>query len=445
MSTSARRRRSAEQQARAFPAFPPQRRGARFARTWWGEAWITAMEDASLDRKRLSRGRTYARAGYVGPIVVSPGRLAALVYGSRDTPYQTQVTVEQLTAAQWDQFLDRVAATAGHIAALLDRDMPHDLVSSAEDLGIPLLPGIGDLQPECTCPDWGDPCKHAAALCYQASWLLDADPFVLLLMRGRGERELLDEMQRRNVRQAEVSVPAARTGGGPAGGTPAAEAFAARPAPLPDLDDPLPPEDHAAEPLLTVPEAPGVDPAGLALLARDAAGRARQLLADSLTGQGGDLPAELTRWQDTVRLAATHPGDWPRTRQPGDPSGPHLARAVAAWTFGGAAGLQTLEQAWTPDRRSPFRRELALARAALADTGDGTGGAAVAGGPDDTDQPGERVWRNRWTVPALGLQLRFGRDGRWYAYRADNGEWAPVGPPRSSATEALADALSAAD
>ncbi|OSC47127.1 hypothetical protein B5181_42380, partial [Streptomyces sp. 4F] len=72
----------------------------------------------------------------------------------------------------------------GHIAALLDKELPHSLA----DCGVPLLPGPGDLAPQCSCPDSGHPCKHAAALCYQTARLLDADPFVLLLLRGRGER-----------------------------------------------------------------------------------------------------------------------------------------------------------------------------------------------------------------------------------------------------------------
>ena len=198
---------------RGFPPFPPPgKRASHFARSWWGKAWVQAMEDTSLDRELLTRGRAYARTGHVGPITVSPGRIAAPVHDDHDTPYHSVVFVEQLTGAEWERFLDEVAAKSGHIAALLDRDMPHDLVEAAEDAGVRLLPGVGDLEPECDCPDWGHPCTHAAALCYQASWLLDSDPFVLLLMRGRGERELLDELQRRNARQFEGKAPVALVG-----------------------------------------------------------------------------------------------------------------------------------------------------------------------------------------------------------------------------------------
>ena len=82
-------------------------------------------------------------------------------------------------------FLDMAVDRAGHIAALLDREMPPHLVEDAAAAGVELLPGIGDLEPECDCGAW-DHCRHTAALCYQLARLLDQDPFVLLLMRGRG-------------------------------------------------------------------------------------------------------------------------------------------------------------------------------------------------------------------------------------------------------------------
>ncbi|WP_235921722.1 SWIM zinc finger family protein [Lentzea tibetensis] len=193
--------------ARGFTAFPKTTR--RGAKTWWGKAWIKALEDTSLDPAPLKLGRRYAHAGVVGPITVSPGRIAAVVH-DEDTVYSTAVFVEEMTDLQWKRFLDRVAAQAGHIAALLDNDMPRDLVASAEDAGVRLLPGIGDLEPECDCPGWELPCRHAAALAFQVSWLLDADPFVLLLLRGRGESELLAELRQHTRTPVVVDLLPAR-------------------------------------------------------------------------------------------------------------------------------------------------------------------------------------------------------------------------------------------
>jgi uncharacterized Zn finger protein len=405
----------------AFPAGPPRRR--RFAESWWGNAWITAMENTSLDPGRLSRGRTYARAGRVGPITVSPGRIAAPVHGSRPRPYRTVVHVEQLTDAQWERFLDEVAGRAGHIAALLDRDMPHDLVDAAADAGVPLLPDVGDLDPECTCPDWGYPCKHAAALCYQAAWLLDKDPFVLLLMRGRGELELLDELQRRNAEQAAVldvrpPEPAAFRRG-----TLATEAYARPARPLPP-----PPElpDDRGGLSLQFPPAAGINPDALQLLVVDAALRARELLAAAdpldLASEFIEL-TELTVEEDTVRLLAGHPELSGRF-----PAAASLVREVQAWRYSGQAGLEVLTHSWTP-----AAEDLARGRSAIAELWLDT---AVGEVPD------VRVWRNRWTLtwPETGeqWQLRYGRDGRWYPYRRQGSEWWPAGPPDRDLGGALA-------
>ncbi|MER6982423.1 SWIM zinc finger family protein, partial [Streptomyces carpinensis] len=193
---------------RTFPAFPARTPGeSGFAETWWGDAWINALEKGALDAARLARGRGYAEKGHVDAITVTPGLVLAYVQGSRPRPYRVQVRLRTLDDADWDRFLDAAAERPGHIAALLDKEMPQSLA----DCGVPLLPGPGDLEPHCSCPDRGHPCKHAAALCYQTARLLDADPFVLLLLRGRGERELLDALSRlsatRSARAARERAP----------------------------------------------------------------------------------------------------------------------------------------------------------------------------------------------------------------------------------------------
>jgi uncharacterized Zn finger protein len=443
--------RERDDRVRGFPAFPPGPRGpGRLARSWWGNAWIKAMQDTSLDQEPLRQGRRYACAGQVGTITVSPGRIAAPVYGLHDAPYRTVVLIERLTEAQWDRFLDQVTAKAGHIAALLDRDMPRDLVLAAEDAGVRLLPGMGDLEPECSCPEWEHPCKHAAALCYQASWLLDEDPFVLLLMRGRGRAELVAELQRRKAGRAGPQAPpsaageagAARPPMGGASGTPAREAYARGVPPLPPPPPPPGPFTSTAGVLSAVLAAPGVDPGGLQLLVTDAALRARELLTDERPRPGLDV------WQDTVRMAATHGdprlrarlrqalGEGPRGTVPGTGRGrtaADLERAVRAWRYGGLPGLEVLERPWSPppgDAR--LKGELSRAAAVLARVRDeGAWGKS-------TEPARARLRLNRWTVEELGVQLRYGGDGRWHPYRQEPGGWWPAGPPEHDAGAALA-------
>jgi hypothetical protein len=343
----------------------------------------------------------------VDAITVTPGLVLAYVQGSRPRPYRVQVRLRTLPDDDWDRFLDAAAERPGHIAALLDKEMPQSL---AEGGGVRLLPGPGELEPQCSCPDFGHPCKHAAALCYQTARLLDEDPFVLLLLRGRGERELLDTLSRlsaaRAARAAQDQEPA------PLPGVRARDAVAPRtPPPLPA---PLPPLPHPEQPPV-YPGAPGgPDPFALDQLATDAAARAHAMLTT-----GRDPVAELTLWQDAVRLAAARPGSGLTAttralysslaaatgRTPAD-----LGRAVAAWRQGGLEGLTVLEEPWDPPAgRFDRARPLLLA----------------------ADLPAFRPWRNRLTHPRGHVQLRLGRNGLWYAYESepDRDDWWPRGTP----------------
>lgn len=392
---------------RTFPPVPPRAApDGRFAATWWGNAWVEALEDTALDPARLARGRAYAGRGQVDAITVTPGRVVAYVHGSRPRPYRTEIRLRTLGDDGWERFLDAAAARPDHIAALLDKDVPHALAAVVD-----LLPAPGDLIPDCSCPDDGFPCKHAAALCYQASRLLDEDPFVLFLMRGRGEQEILAALTRRNAARSAAEA----TSAAPAMPTlPARSALPPRTGgrALPPLPDPLPAPVQPGRPPVPPPDHHAPDPLALDLLATEAAARAHAFLT---TGQ--DPVAALTPWQDAVRLAAAHPGSGLTAstralyrdlaaaldRTPTD-----LARAVAAWRQGGPAGLAVLEEPWDPPA-GPFDR----ARPALL----------------AADLPAFRPWRNR--LSGRTLQLRLGRDGLWYGYEsdADREDWWPRGTP----------------
>lgn len=420
-----------ERAERTFAALPPAR-GRGFAQTWWGQAWLKALEDTALDGAQLKLGRRRARAGAVGAVSVRPGRITAVVRDPDRTAHRSDVLFQELSAADWDRFLDMAADRAGHLAALLDRDMPPHLVEDAASAGVELLPGIGDLEPECGCEAW-DHCAHTAALCYQTARLLDQEPFALLLMRGRGEEELLGELQARSAARAsgfsaEAAGPGASDPGDTEQGVPAAEAFAALDV-LPPLPPPPPPVPEAgAAPALDGGTAPGagVDVTGLEFLIVDTAERARRLLGEALSTWHPDTPpaAELTREQDAVRLAAAGPPK-PVAERLAAGSGRDaqgMAVAVRAWEQGGPAGLAVLEEEWTPGPD-------ALAAAA---------GALAAVWEDAPAPPRLRATRNRWTVVGTATQLRLDRDGRWWPYRKERGRWLPAGPPEEDPGSALA-------
>ncbi|MFJ3307618.1 SWF or SNF family helicase [Streptomyces sp. NPDC086549] len=403
---------------RTFPPLPPAR-GRGFARTWWGRAWLRALEDTALDAAQVRTGRRLARVGAVGAVSVRPGRVTAVVREPGRTTHRADVLLPELPQEQWTRFLDLAVERAGHVAALLDRELPPHLVEDAAAMGIELLPALGDLEPECGCGAW-DHCGHTAALCHQVARLLDEDPFVLLLMRGRGKGAFFDALRMRGAASGEQAAEP--------DGVDAAEAWAAGDI-LPRLPG-LPglPDTPGAPPSLGAgtPPAPGVDPVALEHLAARTAEEAHRLLAEALRAEREPVcsAAELTPAQDAVRLAVGAPGAVAERLADGSGRGRDgLTTAVRAWRHGGAAALTVLDEEWQVAGET-----LARARAALE--------AAW----EKDDRPSLRASGNWWTVLGAGIQLRLGRDGHWWPYDEEGGLWMPAGGAVRDPATALATA-----
>lgn len=183
---------SGEPVAVTHPRLPPRTRTAK-AGTWWGRAWVRAVEEAAYAEEDLVAARKLARAGKVGGIRVEQGRAWAAVEDTGGL-WATDVVVPVLDGDLRDALVETVAAAAGRITSLLAGDLPHELVEHAEEAGVELLPYGGELVASCTCDAWVDPCVHALALLAQVGWLVEADPFVLLHLRGLPREELLSRL-----------------------------------------------------------------------------------------------------------------------------------------------------------------------------------------------------------------------------------------------------------
>jgi len=185
----------------------------KFGQTWWAGRWIAALERL-VDAGRLARGRSYARSGQVVELNVGPSGVAARVQGSRPRPYKVSIRFRPLTDAQWEQVLEAIAGEAYYAAKLLAGEMPQDIEDVFAEAGISLFPDKGaDLETECSCPDWANPCKHVAAVHYLLGERFDDDPFLIFALRGRSKEQIIEALRaRRSEGLAEEAEPATAVG-----------------------------------------------------------------------------------------------------------------------------------------------------------------------------------------------------------------------------------------
>ena len=414
-------------------------RRAEPGQTWWGRAWVEALEQrARLDPNRLPRGRDYARGGSVGQLVLAPGEVRAQVQGRKTVPYEVRIRVRRFADDEWDRVLEAISAQLGHAAAMLDGELPPEVAADVAAAGLDLLPAAGEVGPRCTCPDDADPCKHSAAVCYLVADALDADPFAVLLLRGRTRGEVLAGLRarRRDARTGSTAAGStaaenAKTGSASAGqagtaasdgGVDARTALAAEPPSGPIPVPPMPPArpGHPAALPVDPPAWRGGLREDLLALAADAAARAWELAVglDADAGLGLDADADLAR---RAGRALGSPAFAALASRSGV-DGRDLARQGLAWQHGGAAGLELLHAEWDPLADAAGAADLLkAARAVLGD---------VSGTP-------ARATRNR--VTAGRLQLRLGRDLLWYPYVRSDGDWEPAGPPKPDPVAAAAE------
>ncbi|CAN5313430.1 hypothetical protein BH24PSE2_BH24PSE2_00010 [soil metagenome] len=175
---------------------PPPARGIRMKKTgstWWGRRWVEALEGMSREySNRLARGRTYARAGRTHDLDIKAGKVTAKVTGSRARPYKVRISLAKLPDAVWTRAIAAMAGQARFAAELLAGQMPQDIDAAFKEAHASVFPAkAADLDTECSCPDWANPCKHVAATHYVLGEALDRDPFLLFELRGRTREQVL--------------------------------------------------------------------------------------------------------------------------------------------------------------------------------------------------------------------------------------------------------------
>ncbi len=176
---------------RARGGIRAQSRRGDFGASWWARRWLQTLKDFRIGA-RLDRGRSYARRGQVLSIDVERGVVLALVQGSRAKPYRVAVQVKTISPPDWEELREEFGRQPAIAASLLSGRMPDAIEECFSARGLSMFPeSAADLETECSCPDWSNPCKHVAAVYLLLGEEFDRDPFLIFRLRGMEREELL--------------------------------------------------------------------------------------------------------------------------------------------------------------------------------------------------------------------------------------------------------------
>ncbi|MDR0624153.1 MAG: SWIM zinc finger family protein, partial [Treponema sp.] len=162
-----------------------------YGATPWGKWFIEVLDSYEMGA-RLDRGRSYANTGKVLSLEIEDGKAAAKVKGHYRPFYKVEIRFPPL--AEKARVLALIEEDPSLLARIAAGELPEEFLRKLKKEGIELIPRRWkDMKRSCSCPDWGDPCKHMAALYYVIAREIDADPHVLFRLRGLD----LDELTRR--------------------------------------------------------------------------------------------------------------------------------------------------------------------------------------------------------------------------------------------------------
>ena len=164
--------------------------GRAIARTFWGKAWCDHLESYSDYANRLPRGRTYVRNGSVLHLGVGPGRIEALVQGSK--LYEVSVNVTPLANPHWKNIVRACAGQIDSLVELLQGKLSRGVMQVVTDRDRGLFPTPSQIRLKCSCPDWATMCKHVAAVLYGIGARIDERPDLLFTLRKVDHLELLE-------------------------------------------------------------------------------------------------------------------------------------------------------------------------------------------------------------------------------------------------------------
>lgn len=154
----------------------------KLAEHFWGSAWMKHLARCEAGGLCLAPGRSLLRHGCVLDLRLAPGLITARV--SAQELYEVRLQIKPLDEERTTALAESCRGHIDSLVSLMAGKVDAAVLERLCDPDFGLLPEPADWRMGCTCPDWAEPCPHAAAAIYAAGVMIDRDPALLFTLRA---------------------------------------------------------------------------------------------------------------------------------------------------------------------------------------------------------------------------------------------------------------------
>lgn len=171
-------------------------------KTWWGRSFIASLE-SFIDAGRLQRGRVYRSDKRILAFTINDSQINATVRGNinpyfnvtREPKYEVALKFNRISAEKWQVIIGKLCENPGWLSKLMLNELPGN-IENAFDRTHFLPKSYDDIDAQCSCPDYANPCKHIAGVYYRLANILDSDPMLLFQLRGLAPEALHNALKK---------------------------------------------------------------------------------------------------------------------------------------------------------------------------------------------------------------------------------------------------------
>lgn len=183
---------------------------AKLTRTWWGTKFMDALNNF-MEEGRLKRGRSYSGNNRILAFNMNESSIDAKVRGNanpyfgvyKEPKYKTSLSFKKISEDKWQKIIDKMSGNVALMSKLILNEMPDNIEDVFTEFGENFLPiKSKDINSNCSCPDWDNPCKHIAGVYFRVASLLDRDPFLMFELRGMPKAKLQEALNKTELGKA---------------------------------------------------------------------------------------------------------------------------------------------------------------------------------------------------------------------------------------------------